>query len=883
MRVLAGTFALLGAVVPALAQGPASAPSTPADAIVTKINTILSQRGSLHRKQLELSVAISNLSPAARATGLENILAQAMPVTSPLRLEWRLRTEIPAIRTIDALPLEVLAGPDGIALTADALAPAQLAQLGRRFRKLTAEALDERLLTEVADALITERDLVVPLLGRLQGIEADDSQKAEILVEEIASAAGTPLSADGKSAFAANVMQSVDNWRKRNAQVEARSVQLAQNAQRLQQEFQLGIGEIQKRVEQTSVTISELSVTMAKATAGNDVKSYVSAFRQSIGLLESNGVDVSFMRKAVLGKMTGGDLIDLGDRFSDRKNAYTQISITRANLAAEMQGYLGDVAAVGGVLAKAGVLSRKDAAKVEKGVQLASAAANIAAAYASGNVVGAVMGAAGLFGGGGADAGAQRHAEIIANQQRILQGIDELLKGQAQILRAAQHIIDLQHKTLEAIVALSEQMQRNQEQLLTRLDALEYRQVNLQVALIELIGRDLRRCGQLAVLSQSKDYLALRAAFDQRRTDFDTCTNDGISNHLFVDLRIPRSHLDQAARVGTYFLLRTHPAKAADGYDELVAYERRVKQVRDYFEAAYPTNPDPVAARLMQPAGSVEELTEMVDGALPEFTLIRVFKDPLNHSAVLDASRAALLAHALYELRNSTGSLADFGTTDAAHPPLPDYGPRTDPADPDFGFSLYDGRRALQKAARLVDLAIGQQALLSGDALLFAIDRARDQKATHDLLRDNEIIARNYVMFALKRAAPGPTGIAAYRLAFDAAEKPAFMEGIAPGYRFGYHPEGDAIPQDKCGGRRFGQVPKGWYLAIGDCVRIPLPPPTAVAEGRLELTAAMHGLLAERKRLAQALAAYEFADVRADGKPVIPEDLYRYAALRALF
>ena len=120
-------------------------------------------------------------------------------------------------------------------------------------------------------------------------------------------------------------MTSVDDWRKSNAQVEARSVQLAQNAKRLQQEFQSGIGEIQKRVEQTNVKISELSMTMAKATKGNDVKSFVSAYRQSIGLLESNGVDVSFMRKAVLGKMTGGDLIDLGDRFSDRKNAYTQI------------------------------------------------------------------------------------------------------------------------------------------------------------------------------------------------------------------------------------------------------------------------------------------------------------------------------------------------------------------------------------------------------------------------------------------------------------------------------------------------------------------------------------------------------------------------------
>jgi hypothetical protein len=310
-----------------------------------------------------------------------------------------------------------------------------------------------------------------------------------------------------------------------------------------------------------------------------------------------------------------------------------------------------------------------------------------------------------------------------------------------------------------------------------------------------------------------------------------------------------------------------------------LAYQNQVKTVREFFRDAYPGHTAKYKAvrKLFEPSLRVVELKPGLEGKGPFYTLYGEFESMLNHNAVMLAAEAALFAHPFYELRAGDG----LAPVDAL-PEKPPY------ANLGGGFSQYPGRAALQKALLLVDLALAQQSMLSGDALLYPLDEAvrgadsGRRKKGIEVLKAHPLIARNYALFVLKRGAPLLAGNVAYRIAFDSQDR-SYMSGIASGYEYVHEQDAKGI---QCAGG-FDIVPRGWSMKLDECLYIPLPRPEKFQAALLEFTTPFVQLISVRKRLVEALVGYDFSDMIAtqDGahKPKVDDQLWEYAVLNVLF
>lgn len=170
--------------------------------------------------------------------------------------------------------------------------------------------------------------------------------------------------------------------------------------------------------------------------------------------------------------------------------------------ALEVLGYAGQLS---GLLAQVGMPI--DVQNFQKNLDTANVAVNVISNFALGNWMGALQSAGGLFGGGGQDAGAARHEEIMKTL-----GV----------------IIELQQKTLQRLDELSDQITRSTNAILTKLDKMDSK--------LDLIV-DLNR------------HTAFRG-FGSCREFIQRARNAGMNGSTFSNYEARRTHFNQLFESG---------------------------------------------------------------------------------------------------------------------------------------------------------------------------------------------------------------------------------------------------------------------------------------------------------------------------------------------
>ena len=153
-----------------------------------------------------------------------------------------------------------------------------------------------------------------------------------------------------------------------------------------------------------------------------------------------------------------------------RKDLEDKIAIVakRQELTEQIGKYLGGASELANIAKNLGV-DPNIVKTADTAIAIGNQAFNAFTAFSSGNVLSGISSLSNILGIGGPDVAAERHQQIMnmlgkmyTKLEIIDQKVDKLLQGQQLILQTQQTI-------LENIGKLSEQIQQNQQQLLTQL------------------------------------------------------------------------------------------------------------------------------------------------------------------------------------------------------------------------------------------------------------------------------------------------------------------------------------------------------------------------------------------------------------------------------
>ena len=523
-----------------------------------------------------------------------------------------------------------------------------------------------------------------------------------------------------------------------------------------------------------------------------------------------------------------------------------------------------------------------DTYNLDRNIQIASSAVNVIACVASGNYVGALMQAGGLFPSTGPDP---------------MQGVNEKL---AQMLK-------LQYQILEAIQALSQQLAQSTAQLLSKLGVLESKIDVVKAGLLaSAFEKTAEHCDTFILQAQQKDYgmrFGLFPTYEMRVAHFNKDRFG--SNHFqrcrdWLDgLRLEPT-LANKGIIGPQLLTAKFLDKAAESQN---SHQRRFFAVRDYAFAALNADPnvsvgcaDQLLAGLSIAPLLHSALVDLkcVDGTKPTGQITLLF-----NQAKLDASGALtdLLAPAMVRqageyvfffapyhefLKNGKSGLEMISSKELMSGKV---------------VNRYDSKELKYWSAAHIDittLAIAQQSLLSGVAIAkpiaesllagsFGLDAtfpqppdkgwaADDISAYEALLNDCEVSEANfknfpYLLAVCLMGAPGAdalrtnvihhmvrnqlvasgTGLFTYGFSLQSSD-PYFIHQALPGLK-------SALKWQLYAGRQ------QWTLVIRNKLNhewiLPLPSQSQMSAGRVAYTPNVEFLRTARQRSLERLTLVE--------------------------
>lgn len=154
-----------------------------------------------------------------------------------------------------------------------------------------------------------------------------------------------------------------------------------------------------------------------------------------------------------------------------RRDLIQKISLyqKQQQLVNNIQGYLQGASEIVSFAGKLG-LDPKLVNGLNKGIAIAAGAFNAAASIMSGNYIGAITAVAGLIGIGGPDVAAERHKEIMEALGKIYEKLDVIDKKIDVLIEGQQKILENQKKTFDALISISKQIDQNQIELREKLE-----------------------------------------------------------------------------------------------------------------------------------------------------------------------------------------------------------------------------------------------------------------------------------------------------------------------------------------------------------------------------------------------------------------------------
>jgi hypothetical protein len=539
---------------------------------------------------------------------------------------------------------------------------------------------------------------------------------------------------------------------------------------------------------------------------------------------------------------------------AQRKDLEEKISVVakRQALTDQVSQYINGAAELANIARHLGV-DPSIVNTVNTAVQIGTQAMNAFTAFSSGNVISGISSISNLFGVGGPDIATERHQEIMNMLGKLYTKLDVIDEKIEELHRGQQLILQAQQTILENIDKLSQQVQQNQEQLLTEIyslhnDVLVNRQIVVDQASLHYAQcRDLviNSSDGSVIIDTGKGHYPSVAQFQRLYTDrfskLKKCTDqldDTRGQNLdFQSVFWMTSYNNSTASNITPFINDVYLPTWTLLQNTALNADRKTVAQR--------------VSSLLAPMGDVSSLDQklsiVVASTPPRFKkaeLADLMKTPLAPDVVMLHDAAIANIHFYYTLLDAENHPRSIGDLYKANNIR-----RT-------------GFEQLLEALSLTDVAIGQQSLVSGDSLLPVIEESIDRYGTSqnsaeqkefktiaDLLKRDSVLASNAVTYILRDKITRKCNFLSYDFALSLTEPSALSACTDDHWKFHFSDH-----EEKDGDRL--RTPKGWSVDIGGALYV-LPDATELMDGRLRYTDYLYKLVSWRERLLEELNTYE--------------------------
>jgi hypothetical protein len=588
------------------------------------------------------------------------------------------------------------------------------------------------------------------------------------------------------------------------------------------------------------------------------------AFIQSVMFSNMNANDqLTALRSGMFEGMPPEQRKDLEDKL--------EIVAKREKLTQTVTEYLNGASSLAKIAGALGV-DPKIVGQAQVAIAFGNRAVEAFTQFSAGNVLGGIGAVSNMIGIGGPDIADQRHEEIM-NTLRMM--YTQLKVIDAKLDQLHEDIVRVQQTQiliLQSIKTLSEQVQRNQEEIMSELQDIHNDVLYNRMLLSKEATSRYSECRQIVWDQETHARLIDTAAgrypnwhtfqalyrdnFPEIKDCSDQLRNTKDANEDFKSdvfwLETRRDNVGSS--IGPYLAKVYKPAwvllQSGIKDQETDTLERRI-------------------ASLLSPVDSVETL----DAKL-------AIVEPLSSERLarfgMNSGLAQLMNNAL---ASEIVAQHDQYVTDVHYYQLlldPKDNLR-DLSDLFHGIDLrMSGRSALIKALSLTDIAIAQKALVNGDSLLPVLASILEDhrnatpeakalfKQVAALLRSNSILAQNLVLYMIRTEVEKHSNFMTYDLGLASRDTRILdaCTGSLWSFRFSEKEEKKKIVVT---------IPKGWSLDI-DGALYSLPSSVDLYEGRFQYSDDLYMLLNWRNRILEEIAAYDvFKETPADQRPAITE------------
>ena len=840
----------------------------PVAAMADPIEDILHQRGPLFRKQIELTNTLSKLDDQTRKEVIDKFRSEYGSIQKYQQMEARLGG---LARQIGDATVALNTEADRLASSLPTVAPAPSEFLTRQTMRLTTDAADTRVAVQIAavSPQLTFDQLRINLNKARQLYANGQPVEPSVLL----GSAIDLLDNQAKTRALAEAETALGVWNNTNERLKQAANQLKDQSDQAAQRVKVTVTDIAKDIAAANnVARAAQDALRGNLSAADTMKQY----RKLFGAVLSNAERSRVLNQAVFGHLDQVVAIsDAAKQISGLEDQIKSLNEGRSDLLTGIKGITGTMASVATSLQVAG-LPPELASAVNKGIQYAQVAENVVTNIASGNWVGAALGAAGVFGGGGSGPSQEQ-----VYHQEIMQGIHQILENQRIMIQGINQLLEGQQKILEGLHEIAEQMQENQRETLVRFDQLDRSCVEVKLNLIELQATDLNECSQLQNLG-TNDWATIAGYLNneaQRRPAYRAC-QQGIRRLIKTPIVPPSNPTDSFAI--SYFRLDNNP-EVLTSQDSRTAASNYRDQIRDvfvYFNDAFPEGDSRNnalkllwSAPLLPSTASTSKREAFGRGDLQN-----AFPTKINYAAVTKAVSYVLSAHQFMDLQDQHERFEANPSVGAAFGSRPQY----DQVD-DYGFSINDNLAALQKLDKLTDLAAAQQALLAGISLFPKIAERLTQvdPRTISLLKNYPTIAANYIRWHLRNVPNRlvPSANAAYTFAYQSdvtSPDVNYMRGFASGLDVHFNSD---VNVEQCPDQNYAPIPKGWSVLLAPCLYVALPSITDFIGDTFLVTPGFYDMHDAKTETQDAIVQYAISETK-DGHPVVDDELFRYAVKR---
>lgn len=605
-----------------------------------------------------------------------------------------------------------------------------------------------------------------------------------------------------------------------------------------------------KFAERTQEQLGHIIETQGQIQAGLD------DLNKRVGRTEQG---VEFLQQYMFGKMTPDEQLNAlrsgifpGMPDGQRKDLEERIALVkkREELTKSISSYLNGANELVSIARNLGV-DPEIVGKAQLVVNAGTQVFNAFGAFASMNFLGGVSALTSIFGLGGRDIAAERHQEIMSALTTLYskvdvidRKIDLLLQGQEQILKNQQTIFN-------AVVHLSEQVASNHREVLERLREVQGDILYNRVLINTRVDEEYALCRNLVIhpitgerrIDTSRrlypryaEFLALHRDFGDQ---FSTCAT-----------RLQRTRMANDEFHSTFWLETYKQIDNNVGVYIDTIYAAALALLEGDVGATAPTAAQRFSS-LLSPMHTVSDLDRKIatvgNPRQPRFRrpFDVLMRRAIAPSAVARHSNYLLDIHFYYQLVNP-----------ATNRPFP-FASVITPAQ-----IRKTGYFALFEALNLVDIAVAQQTLLSGDVLLPIMygvwrNQARTPSPEDErqflllkrLMRGNSIVARNFTLYALRHEVLAESNALTYSVALGGSD-PALLKSITTSaWDFQWSKDevrdGDIVTR-----------PRGWSIKVENQYQS-LPTAEELSHGVLSYQPDLYPLLDLRARIAEEIASYE--------------------------